>query len=120
MALFSNRLEKIIAARPGNGTPHRFQIQTPAAAGAGIKEQLWIALFERVPIREVTGHILNLGQTLAVWFVMRAPVIKWVNIKILAVEIDALSFNNIIDVIDQPLPRCRIAQIKKPPVRAVC
>ena len=66
-----------------------------------------------IPESEISLHVPNLGHALPVVGIVTAPVAERFEIKILAVEIDALGNEHSVDVIDQPFPRIRIAQIEE-------
>ena len=71
-----------------------------------------------VPIGEVAGDVLDLGDALAVRGVVGAPEAERVHVEVLAVEVDALLVDQLVDVLGEPFPGLRIAEVQQSAVLA--
>jgi hypothetical protein len=102
----------VIAPPEGHGAAHRLDVVAAAAAGAGVDEHVGVPPPQFVPVRKVAGDVLILGDALAVGRVVGAPVAQGVRVEVLAIEVDALLGDQAVDVLDEPLPCLRVAEVQ--------
>ena len=109
MVLLTGRLEKVVVAQQRNRPPHSFQIVTPSPAGATINPKAGVPPKQLVPVGQVTGHMPVFVDSLPVGGLIGLPETKRVHVKILTVQVDALFFDQAVDMVHQPLPSLGIS-----------
>ncbi len=62
-----------------------------------------------VPIGQVAGDVVNLGDALTIGCIVLPPEVERIHVEVLAVKIDTLSSDQLADVVGQPLASLRIA-----------
>ena len=109
----ADRLVGVVAPPERHGAAERLQVIPPAAGGTGVNQHLWVAAAKLVPVGQITGDVLDLRDPLAVRRVGRAPKSQRVHVEVLAVDIDAFLGQELVDVLGQPLPCGRIAEVQQ-------
>jgi len=111
MALLADSGLQVVAAQQRHSASQGLQVVAPSAAGAAVDQHLGMTAAQLVPVGKVAYHVLELGHALPVGRVGGAPPGEGVDIEVLTIQTDALLDEQLVNVIDQPRPGFRIAQV---------
>ncbi len=118
MALVAHRLHDVIAAQERHRAAHGFQVVAAPARGARVDQHPGMAAAQLVPVRQVAADVVVLGDPLAVLGVVLPPQVQRVDVEVLAVEVDALRGDELVDVVGQPLAGLGVAEVEQAAVGA--
>jgi len=66
-----------------------------------------------VPEGQISHHVVNLGDALPVRGVVLAPEPERLDVEVLPVDVDAVVGEELVDVIDQPIPGVAVPQVQE-------
>ena len=99
-----------IAAGQRHGPAHGFQIIAPSARRAGIESQPRVAPPQFIPEFQVSLHVMVLSNPLPIRRIVFAPSgQRAIAVHIFTIPIESLSLDHVVNVLNQPTQRRRVA-----------